>query len=108
MVGMETLNIGCGRDFWSDVRLDLRKECKPTLIADAQNLPFVNDSFKVARMSHVLEHLDNPYKALHECLRVTTDRIKLTFPDQRDMRSRLAHFFFSLNSLARSNGRLRL
>ena len=92
----KTLNIGCGYDLWGDVRLDIRRECKPTLIADAQNLPFINGSFKVAKMSSVLEHLDNPYRALHESLRVTTEKLKLAFPDERDMRARVVRFFFSL------------
>jgi len=93
---METLNIGCGRDLWGDVRLDIRKECKPTLVADAQYLPFIDSSFKVSKIWHVLEHVDHPYKALHECLRVTTESSRLAFPDERDMRPKVACFFLSL------------
>jgi len=51
------LNIGCGSDKWGDIRLDIHRTLSTNLIVDAQNLPFKPNSFKLAKVSHVLEHL---------------------------------------------------
>jgi SAM-dependent methyltransferase len=91
-----TLNVGCGPDCWGDVRLDIYKECKPTLIGDAQFLPFVENCFKTVKISHCLEHLENPSRALGECLRVTKEKVILAFPTDRDMKPIIVRFLFSL------------
>lgn len=87
---IESLNIGCGSDPWGDVRLDVAfsfiTSCfKPTILADAHYLPFKNGAFKVVKASHVLEHLKDPFKALKEMLRVTTNELILKFPTEWDV-----------------------
>ncbi|MGB9741435.1 MAG: methyltransferase domain-containing protein [Candidatus Bathyarchaeia archaeon] len=54
---------------------------KPNVLADAHYLPFKNGAFKVAKASHVLEHLRDPFKALDEMIRVTCNEIILKFPN---------------------------
>jgi hypothetical protein len=79
---METrsLNVGCGSDPWGDVRVDvafsfITRHFRPTVLADACYLPFKDGGFEVAKASHLLEHLRNPFKALDEVLRVATKGI---------------------------------
>jgi hypothetical protein len=40
-----TLNICCGNSQIGDVRVDLNRSTKPTLIADVKNLPFQKNTF---------------------------------------------------------------
>jgi hypothetical protein len=77
---MKSLNVGCGGKTWGDVRLDSSRKVKPTVIADAHFLPFRDDSFENTLSSHVLEHLNRPWQALDEIIRVTSKRIMLRFP----------------------------
>jgi ubiquinone/menaquinone biosynthesis C-methylase UbiE len=58
---------------------------RPTVLADAQYLPFKNGCFKVVKSSHVLEHLKNPSKAIDEMLRVATKEIIIRFPTEWDV-----------------------
>jgi SAM-dependent methyltransferase len=85
-----SLNVGCGSDLWGDVRIDislnfLMLHCKPTVIASAQNLPFRDGCFEDVKCSHVLEHLENPFEALDELLRVAKKAIFLSFPTEYDV-----------------------
>ena len=78
----ETLDVGCGDhprgtvnvDCMTDqyfVRPPLKTKTIPNFIkADACNLPFRNDVFQKVMASNVLEHLQNPVKALKEWKRV--------------------------------------
>ena len=86
------MNVGCGGDIWGEVRVDIVKTVKPTVVADAHNLPFVDCSFDVTKASHVLEHLDNPLKALDEIMRVTRKVVLLIFPTKE---GETALFFFN-------------
>lgn len=61
------LDVGCGSAFQGDVNVDVKRPCDVMCSVDA--LPFQR-VFSVVSMSHVLEHLDDPVKALDECLRV--------------------------------------
>jgi len=95
---LESLNVGSGADDWGDVRLDfarkyLRTSFAPTILADAHNLPFRDKCFKVTKASQLLEHLKNPFKALDEMVRVTSDKIILRFPAERDV---LPYFLCSI------------
>jgi hypothetical protein len=86
---MESLNIGCGSDPWGDVRVDvafsfITASFKPNVLADAHYLPFKSGAFKVAKASHVLEHLRDPFKALEEMLRIKKSEL-LKFPTEWDV-----------------------
>lgn len=88
---IKSLNVGCGGDQWGDVRVDLGfsfitdETFRPTILADACSLPFKDGLFEVVKASHVLEHLNNPSKALNEILRVATREIVLKFPKEHDV-----------------------
>lgn len=43
---------------------------RPTVLADAQRLPFVDNSFDYVLALHLLEHLDDPSLSLEEIQRV--------------------------------------
>lgn len=93
---------GCGADEWGDVRLDISREYlgvkfRPTIIADAQNLPFKNGSFKITKASHVIEHLENPAKALEEWVRVTREKLIIKFPTEKDIQPYIISSFVSFN-----------
>lgn len=98
----KTLNIGCGIDSWGDVRLDVVKKSwqgvtfKANIIADAENLPFRDKIFIVSKMLHVLEHLNNPCKALEECMRVTKEELVIAFPKGSGIPDTVMRFFLSL------------
>lgn len=89
-------NIGCQSDSWGDIRLDIRRSTTATIIADAQNLPFRQGAFNDTKMSHVLEHLDNPSKALAECVYATNHKIIIAFPTETDEYPTLIRYLFSL------------
>jgi ubiquinone/menaquinone biosynthesis C-methylase UbiE len=87
---LQSLNVGCGSDLWGDVRVDvafnfLSIDCKPTVLADAQHLPFKDRSFETVKANHVLEHLEKPFKAVNELIRVATKKVILTFPTELDV-----------------------
>ena len=50
------------------------------LVADAENLPFANDSFDWVVSSHVLEHLPDFQKGLNEVKRVTRKKAVIALP----------------------------
>ena len=51
------------------------------LQGDAQNLPFRDGSFETVSMVEVLEHLENPEKALGEAARVAKRGVIVTVPN---------------------------
>jgi len=81
---MKSLDIGCGPDGTSDVNIDLNREFRPTVVCDAQSLPFKADMFDVVVCSHVLEHLEKPNYCLREISRVARDEAEITvgFPQE--------------------------
>lgn len=74
-----TLNAGCGGQTWGDIRVDIEKsgsilfqgKASTNVVADIRFLPFRNKSFSETRCFHVLEHLDDPKRALVELRRVS-------------------------------------
>jgi hypothetical protein len=71
------LNVGCGRDSWGDVKLEidrdywLHKRQSINFFADARFLPFRDKCFEELRIYHVLEHIQDWKQALSECCRVS-------------------------------------
>jgi len=70
---MTSLDLGCGYNEAhirkGDVGIDLTKGLCDVQ-ADAHHLPFKDASINSIRLHHVLEHLENPTKALKEAKRV--------------------------------------
>jgi len=84
---MATLNIGCGRDPWGDVRLDLRRSQtgilnNPNIVASALCLPIKEAIITETRCFHVLEHIRDWQSLLIEIGRVSRreSRVQLRFP----------------------------
>ena len=75
------INIGCRCIDLGGVNVDVvdRSNCvKNFVLADAENLyMFYDKQFSVAVLSHVLEHCENPDKALAEAQRVADEVIVL-------------------------------
>ena len=68
----------------ADVSIDIQKphakyKIPNLILADAQHLPFQNDVFTHAFCSHVIEHVDDPFKMLKEAMRVAS-HIKIICP----------------------------
>lgn len=64
------LNIGAGKTEFGDIRLDIYRSPTVDLVADAELLPFRDNSFNLVYSRNVLEHLPNPLSALREQRRV--------------------------------------
>jgi len=82
---MASLNVGCGVDRSCDIKLDISKayhgeKTALNIIADAQNLPFKDQSLENVKASHVLEHLPKWLHALHEWCRVCRGTLEIIFP----------------------------
>lgn len=84
---MVTLNVGCGRDRWGDIRLDLQRSQtgvynNPTIIASGLYLPLRSGVISEIRCFHVLEHVANWRGLLQEIARVGNGetRLQLRFP----------------------------
>lgn len=79
-----------GRHPCGDVNVDIKPsgECPNMIKADAHDLSmFGNKEFGAVYMSHVIEHLDDPERALYELMRVA-DVVVLVYP-----------FFWSFDTL---------
>jgi len=99
--GGHILDVGCGRGIYQksfgrsiylgcDIdRQNLKRAVKRPNVkyvcADANHLPFKDNSFDLVQCSEVLEHLDSPLEATKEIVRVSKKLIVLTFPDERVM-----------------------
>jgi len=82
---MMKLNVGCGSDFWGDIRLDVTFshpfiKIVANILGDAQCLPFRDKVFQETRCFHVLEHIEDPLKAFRELRRVTYGSIQIRVP----------------------------
>ncbi|MCK4434023.1 methyltransferase domain-containing protein [Candidatus Bathyarchaeota archaeon] len=71
------LNAGCGCSKWGDIRVDIEKYSSlygrvttSNIVASIEFLPFRDKVFAEVRCYHVLEHVDNPFNALKELLRI--------------------------------------
>jgi ubiquinone/menaquinone biosynthesis C-methylase UbiE len=53
-------------------------------LANAQNLPFPDNSFDVAVLGEILEHVEDPPKVLQEALRVCRKKMLITTPNEHE------------------------
>jgi SAM-dependent methyltransferase len=83
-----TLDLGCGQhstfaaDFSNRIGIDIVQASGVDVVADAQALPFVSDSFEQIICVEVLEHIAVPSRAASEMARVLQNdgRLVLTMP----------------------------
>jgi len=76
--GKPILSIGAKCNPFGDVRCDIEPKCG-AIYCDAEDLSqFGDKEFSVALLSHVVEHLDDPDKAIAEAERVADDVIVVT------------------------------
>ncbi len=65
------LNLGCGSDFFGDVRLDMVKTPATTIVTSIdKKLPLKDNEFDVVYTQFMFEHLVNPNSVLKEACRV--------------------------------------
>lgn len=64
------LNCGCGTQTFGEVRLDIQRTNAANIIADAQHLPFRENSFTAVYQRNLLEHLPKPNLHLSEVYRI--------------------------------------
>jgi ubiquinone/menaquinone biosynthesis C-methylase UbiE len=81
---MISLDVGCGQRQRGDVNVDIYKPIKKPrsefVLASSAHLPFKDDSFEQVFCHHMLEHLENPYPALKELIRVSSYTVKCIVP----------------------------
>jgi len=64
-------NIGCGQDYWGDIRIDKNPTIASNLQYDLEaGIPLDSESVDEIRLWAMLEHTPNPGKLLSECHRV--------------------------------------
>ena len=63
--------------------MDLNPKYKPTVLADARNLPLRASTFDGVHLSHILEHVIDPENILKEVRRVAKvgKKVTITFPN---------------------------
>lgn len=84
MAEEKKINFGCGlKKLEGFLNVDVNSEFKPDMIVDVEKpLPFKDKEFDYGLCSHVLEHLNNPTKALNEMIRVCK-KLKVVVPHAR-------------------------
>jgi len=97
------LDIGCGAQPHGNpnILLDIYRSPYVNIIADAQRLPFKNNIINRIFCHEVLEHLENPLKAIREMHRVlkTGSTATITFPKPfcgKVMRTHLLEYLLDL------------
>jgi len=122
---IETLDVGCGNHPRGDVNVDLylnewtmhcdsknpiyidSKYIPNPIKADASYLPFKNETFDSVLLDNILEHLDNPTKALKEALRVSRRTVtfhvphRFQFIQKRALRIGTHKFVFKTSTIRR-------
>lgn len=82
--GKPTINIGAKRSNWGDVNCDIRPQ-GGCIWCNAEDLSqFGDKTFSVALLSHVIEHCENPERALAEAQRIS-DNVVVELPSPLDI-----------------------
>jgi SAM-dependent methyltransferase len=110
LVSFGMLDVGCGTKPKGDVNIDFfregfnpqtgdqirggfmsAREIPNFVLADAEHLPFKDESFEVAFSSHTMEHVRNPLLMLREMCRVAKRRAIVRVPHRRGSGARMPH-----------------
>jgi ubiquinone/menaquinone biosynthesis C-methylase UbiE len=88
----QILDVGCSDRPLGDINTDFytqftyRGKSKIQVQADGFFLPFRDNSFRLGRSQHVIEHLKNPYKFLREIARVSRKYVYIATPNAHNWR----------------------
>src|SRR5436309_13389156 len=77
--GSPSVSIGSSITRFSDVNVDVSRECFPDMVADAVHLPFVSGAISEVVFTDVIEHLPRGFEqnALTEIHRILSERGRL-------------------------------
>lgn len=92
------IDIGCGNHkVKGSIGVDIKKTSEVDILASVYELPFEDKTFDVAYLHEVIEHLDNPKKALKEIRRILKDDgiLHITTPNSQYL-FRLVRLFFNI------------
>lgn len=80
------------------IGINVSRRGSPTILADGQALPFVDESFDAVISTEVIEHVRYPYRLLREIRRVTkpAGRVLLSTPNVATPVNRVALALFGL------------
>jgi len=91
-----TIDLGCGSVPTGDINLDRYMGYSPHhqgsieatqynlfIQGDVSRLPLKDKSVSRSKLSHVLEHVDNPLQVLRELARITDGLVIITVPNNR-------------------------
>jgi len=76
------LDLGSGSVDLADTTVDIDENAEPDVVHDLDEFPYPFDEgeFGTCWLIHVLEHLENPDKALEEAKRIASDRLIVIIP----------------------------
>jgi len=76
------LDLGSGNVDLADTTVDIDESTEPDVVHDLDEFPypFEEDEYDTCWLIHILEHLENPDKALEEAKRIASDRVIAIIP----------------------------
>jgi len=76
------LDLGSGNIDLADTTVDIDENTEPDIVHDLDEFPypFEENEYETCWLIHILEHLENPDKALEEAKRIASDRVIAIIP----------------------------
>jgi len=76
------LDLGSGNVELADTTVDIDENTEPDIVHDLDEFPypFEENEYETCWLIHILEHLENPDKALEEAKRIASDRVIAIIP----------------------------
>jgi len=76
------LDLGSGNVDLADTTVDIDEDAEPNVVHDLDEFPypFEENEYGTCWLIHILEHLENPDKALEEAKRIASDRVIAIIP----------------------------
>jgi len=76
------LDLGSGNVDLADTTVDIDEDAEPDIVHDLDEFPypFEENEYETCWLIHILEHLEDPDKALEEAKRIASDRVIAIVP----------------------------